>query len=74
MLILPDLESRSPTRFMTQWIRSAIKHPGALTRKAKKAHMSPMAYAASHAHNKGTTGKQARLALTLRRLARRRKH
>lgn len=51
------------------FIAGAIKHPGALTRKAKKAGESPMAFAAAHKGDSGTTGKQARLALTLRKLA-----
>ena len=50
------------------WIKGAIKHPGALTKKAKSAGESPMAFAASHKSSPGTTGKQARLALTLRSL------
>ncbi len=51
-----------------KWIKGAIKHPGALTRKAKAAGMSPMAFARSHVKAKGTTGKQARLAITLRKM------
>ena len=52
-----------------KWIKGAIKHPGALTRKAQAAGQSPMAFAASHRSAPGTTGKQARLAITLRDLA-----
>ena len=48
------------------WIKKAIKHPGALTRKAEKADMSPMSYAREHADDSGRTGRQARLALVLR--------
>jgi hypothetical protein len=48
-----------------KWISSAIKHPGALTRKAKAAGESPMAFAREHKGSSGTTGKQARLAITL---------
>lgn len=48
-----------------KFIAAAIQHPGALTKKAKAAGMSPMAFAAEHAHAPGTTGKQARLAMTL---------
>lgn len=55
-----------------QWIQSAIKRPGALTRRARAAGMSPMAFAREHAHSPGLVGQQARLALTLRRLAQRR--
>jgi len=51
-----------------KWIQKAIKHPGALTRKAKAAGQSTSAFAKSHAHDKGTTGKQARLAQTLSRM------
>jgi hypothetical protein len=29
----------------TKWIQKAIKHPGAFTRKAKKAHMGVQQYA-----------------------------
>lgn len=50
---------------MAHWIAGAIRHKGALTRKAKKAHMGTQAYAHAHAHDSGTTGRQARLALTL---------
>ena len=48
-----------------KWIQKAIKHPGALTKKAKAAGMSTSAFAKKHAHDSGTTGKQARLAQTL---------
>jgi len=51
---------------MANWIKGAIKHPGALTKKAKGAGESPMAFAREHKGDSGTTGKQARLALTLR--------
>ena len=50
------------------WIKGAIKNPGALTKKAKAAGKSPMAYAEEKKNAKGKTGKQARLALTLRKL------
>ena len=56
-----------------KFIQKAIKHPGALTRQAHAAGQSPMAYAEEHKGEGGTTGKRARLALTLRRLARRKK-
>lgn len=48
------------------WISGAIKHKGALTRKAKAAGQSPMTFAHEHEHDSGTTGRQARLAVTLR--------
>ena len=47
---------------MANFIKSAIKHPGALTAQAKKAGESPMAFAKSHVHSPGKTGKRARLA------------
>jgi hypothetical protein len=50
------------------FIASAIKHPGALRRKAKRAGKSTAAFAREHAGDSGTTGKQARLAETLGRL------
>jgi len=55
------------------WIKKAIKRPGALKRKAKAAGMSTMAYARSKRKAKGRTGRQARLAITLKGLRRRRK-
>ena len=54
-----------------RWIKKAIKRPGALRKKAKAAGMSTMAYARSKRKAKGRTGRQARLALTLRKLRRR---
>lgn len=49
-----------------KWISGAIKHKGALTKKATAAGESPMAFAEAHKHDSGTTGRQARLAITLR--------
>lgn len=54
------------------FIQGAIKHPGALTKKADKAHETPMEFAEANKSASGTTGKQARLAITLRRLAKHR--
>lgn len=48
-----------------KFIQHAIKHPGALTRKAEAAGETPMAYAREHEHDSGATGKQSRLAITL---------
>ena len=42
---------------------SVVKRPGALKTKAKRSGMSTSEYARKHAHDKGRTGKQARLAL-----------
>ena len=49
-----------------KWIQAAIRHPGALTRSAKRAGKSPMSFAREKQHAGGTTGQRARLALTLR--------
>lgn len=51
-----------------KWIQSAIKHPGSFTRSAKKAGKSVGEFAEEHKHDSGTTGKRARLAITLRRM------
>lgn len=45
------------------WMKGAVKRPGALTRKANAAGMSPMAFARAHYHSKGLTGEQARYAV-----------
>jgi hypothetical protein len=52
-----------------KWIQGAIKRPGALTAKAKKAGQTPMGFASQHKNDPGRTGKQARLALTLRKMS-----
>lgn len=51
-----------------KWIKGAIKHPGALTAQAKSAGKSPMEFAREHQHDSGTTGRRARLAMTLRKM------
>lgn len=51
------------------WIKGAIKHPGAETRAAKKAGMSTHAYMEKHKDDPGTAGKRARLGLTLTKMA-----
>lgn len=55
---------------MGNWIKSAIKHPGAFSAQADKAGMSTSAYAHKEAGAGGTTGKRARLALTLAKMRR----
>ena len=50
------------------WIAGAIKKPGAETAAAKRAGMGVQAYAHKHAHDSGTAGKRARLAITLNKL------
>lgn len=51
------------------FIQGAIKHPGALTKKADAAGESPMQFASEHKHDSGQTGRQARFALVLRGLS-----
>jgi len=61
----------------TRWIQKAIKRPGAFTAKAERAGMTVAAYArkvlAKGSRASKETKKQAVLALTLRRIAKRRK-
>lgn len=47
------------------WIQGAIKHPGALTKKANAAGQSPMGFAKANQSAPGKTGQQSRLALVL---------
>ena len=54
-----------------KWIAGAIKRPGALTRKAKAAGMSVQAFARAKRKAPGRLGKQAKLALTLKKISRR---
>lgn len=51
---------------MANWIKGAIKKPGALTKSAKAAGESPMEFAREHKGDSGKTGQRARLALVLR--------
>lgn len=63
--------------FDANWIQGAIKRPGAFTAKAKKAGMSVSAFARHVLANKkkypSRTVRQAALALTLRKISRKRK-
>jgi len=58
-----------------KWIKGAIKHPGALRRtlKVKKGKKIPASKLRAAAKKGGVTGRRARLALTLRRMHRRKK-
>lgn len=47
------------------WIKGAIKHPGAFTKQAEAAGKTVHQYAVEHQHDSGVTGRRARLALTL---------
>ena len=56
-----------------KWIQKAIKHPGALRKQlgVKEGEKIPASKLASAAKKKGTLGKRARLAQTLRKLPKR---
>lgn len=54
-----------PKKKKKNFIKGAIKRPGAFRAKAKKAGMSTAAYAAKEKNAPGRLGKQARLAQTL---------
>lgn len=51
------------------WIKGAIKHPGAEKKAAAKAGMSTHAYMEKHKSDSGTSGKRARLGLTLSKMS-----
>ena len=53
--------------------KKAVKRPGALTAKAKRAGMSVQAYAQKHKHDSGVTGEEARFAVTAKKVAKKRK-
>jgi len=65
--------SRKAGKQGRNWIQSAIKRPGALTKKARAAGQSVMAFARRHRQEGGTTGRQSRLAITLSKLRKRKK-
>lgn len=48
---------------MADWMKGAVKHPGAATAAAKAEGLSVPAWAAKHKSDKGVTGQRARLAL-----------
>jgi hypothetical protein len=56
-----------------KWIQGAIKHPGALTRKAKAAGMTMTEFMAAP-HKDATTKHQIALAETLKAIGKRRRH
>jgi hypothetical protein len=47
------------------WIKGAIKHPGVEKKAAAAAGMSTHEYMEKHKNDSGTSGKRARLGLTL---------
>lgn len=48
-----------------KWISGAIKHPGSFSKSAKRAGKTTREYAREKSGASGTTGRRARLALTL---------
>ncbi len=50
------------------WIKGAIKRPGAFRKKAARAKMSTKAFARKEKNAPGRLGKEARLAMTLGRM------
>jgi len=50
---------------MANWIESAIKHPGSLTKSAERAGESTSKFAQEKKNSPGVLGKRARLAITL---------
>uniref|UniRef100_A0A6M3XIY3 Uncharacterized protein n=1 Tax=viral metagenome TaxID=1070528 RepID=A0A6M3XIY3_9ZZZZ len=56
-----------------KWIQGAIKRPGAFSAKAKNAGMSTAAYAKKKKGTPGQVGKQARLAMTLAKMRKKKK-
>lgn len=48
------------------WIKGAVKHPGALTAAAKRSGESNSAYEAEHKHDAGKAGQRARFALAMK--------
>jgi hypothetical protein len=56
-----------------KWLQKAVKRPGELTAKAKRAGMSVQAYAQKHKHDSGVTGEEARFAVTAKKVAKKRK-
>jgi len=51
-----------------KWIQKAIKHPGAMTAAAKKEGVSNSKYEQEHKGDGGTSGRRARLAITLKKM------
>lgn len=50
-------------------IKSAIKHPGAMTAAAEREGVSNSSYEQEHKHDSGLAGERARFAITLKGLS-----
>lgn len=48
------------------WMKGAVKHPGAMTRAAKREGVSNSQYITEHEHGGGHAGQMARLAKVFR--------
>ncbi len=51
---------------MANFIKAAIKHPGAMTKSAKREGVSNSKYEQEHKHDSGKAGQRARFALVLK--------
>ncbi len=70
---MPKATATSSSKKPKKWMQKAVKRPGALTAKAKRAGMSVQAYAQKHKHDSGVTGEEARFAVTAKKVAKKRK-
>lgn len=48
-----------------KWIQGAVKHPGALTKSAKREGVSNSKFEQEHKHDSGKSGQRARFALIM---------
>lgn len=68
-MVLPNLmdgKNSMAEKKKKKWIKSAIKHPGAMTEAAKREGVSNSEYEKEHEHDSGKAGQRARLAETLK--------
>lgn len=65
MINLVDAAKMEEKPKKKKWIKSAIKHPGAMTEAAKREGVSNSEYISEHKHDSGKAGQRARLAETL---------
>jgi hypothetical protein len=60
-----DNEKAEKTASSDKFIQKALKRPGALTKKANKAGMTPLEFARAHQSDKSLTGQQSRFLLNV---------
>lgn len=70
---MPKATGTSRSKAPKKWMQKAVKRPGALTAKAKRAGLSVQAYAQEHKHDSGVTGEEARFAVIAEKVAKKRK-